>query len=132
MSATGQQALARWSLRANATFSIASALTLTVFSSPLSKHFSVAPALLIAVAVGLLSFAATLLAVAAAATINRRVLIAIIAADLGWVLGSAVLIALAPPGLSSVGRWLVIAVAAAVLGFALAQIAGLRRLGEGR
>lgn len=124
----GGEALARWSLRANAAFSAASGLVFIVFSNPVSAQFSVHSNLVAVVAAGLLLFAAVLLAAASAKRVSQRALKAFIVADLSWVVASVPLVVLSPAGVSGTGHALVIAIAIAVLGFAVAQAAGLRRL----
>jgi len=127
------QLLLRNALIANALFSALSGLALVGFGESVSQWMGVAPPwLLRTVGAGLLAFAAFLFWEARRAVLNpARALLATLA-DLGWVMGSVVLLLLPIATFSSVGRWTVALVAAVVLIFALLQLAGLRTLTRNR
>ena len=84
----------------------------------------------IARAVGalLVIYAAALLYNAARATVSRAEAVGAVALNVGWVLGSALVILAGP--LTPVGNLAVAAVAAAVLLFTMLEIVGLTRLRE--
>ena len=86
-------------------------------------------ALLIAVGGGLVGFAAAIVAALAHPPVVRRASHAVIFADAGWVLGSALVIV--GDLLTVAGDRLVAAVGVMVSGFAVAQAVGLRRAGPG-
>jgi hypothetical protein len=75
----------------------------------------------------LLAFSIALVALSFARRVPMIFVRAIIAADLAWVLGSAVLLVMYPASLSSTGTVLVVDVALVVLAFAVIQAVGLRR-----
>ena len=77
---------------------------------------------------GLVLYAAALLWNARRATIARGEVVVAVLLNVGWVIGSAVLIAFGP--FTTLGNVAVAAVALAVLGFTLLEIVGLRRLSE--
>ena len=73
-------------------------------------------------------YAAALLCNAARATVSRAEAVAAVVLNVGWVLGSALVILAGP--LTLVGNLAAAAVAAAVLLFALLEVVGLTRLRE--
>jgi len=121
----------------NAGFSALSGLVLIVDGGPLAPWLLTRPAMLglsastwlIGLGIALLPFAL------AVGFVARRKLLkpvpAIIAADIGWVAGSALLVAFGSHLLTATGIGAVVAVAAIVAGFAFFQYRGLRaaRLG---
>jgi hypothetical protein len=125
--------LLRRALIGNALFSLLSGLVLVGFSGSVSRWMgAVAPGLLQLTGAGLLGFAAFLFWEARRPTLRPdRALIATLA-DMGWVIGSAVVLLLPLPALSAAGRWAIVLVAAVVLLFALLQLAGLRALTRNR
>jgi hypothetical protein len=114
-------------LLANAAFSTVTGLAVLVFARPLAVTLGVDPAwLLPALGVGLLLFALDLVRTARRPT--PRYALWISALDFAWVLGSALLLAVAPHELTTVGRWVVAAVALFVASFGVAQVRGVARL----
>jgi hypothetical protein len=79
------------------------------------------PALLDALAVGLLAYAGALVVAAQRPLVGRRTLIAFTIADAAWVAGSVVVLWVFWAELAPVARLLVIAVAVVVEGFATLQ-----------
>jgi hypothetical protein len=86
------------------------------------------PGIARAVGAGLLVFAAALLWNAARATVSRGEALLTVVLNIGWVLGSAVVIVDGP--LTLVGNLAVAAIAAAVVLFTVLEVVGLRRLRE--
>ena len=111
---------------------VASGLTgvlLLVAAGPVSTLIgNAAPGIARLVGAGLVLYAAALLWNARRATIARGEVVVAVLLNVGWVIGSAVLIAFGP--LTTLGNVAVAAVALAVLGFTLLEIVGLRRLSE--
>jgi hypothetical protein len=109
---------------------VASGLTgvlLLVAAGPVSTLIgNTAPGVARVVGALLVVYAAALLSNARRATIARGEVVVAVFLNLGWVVGSAALIALGP--LTAIGNVAVAAVALAVLGFTLLEIVGLRRL----
>ena len=110
--------IVRRALLANAAFSTLTGTLTLLLQEPLSQHLGLPPGpWLPAVGAGLLLFAGLLLwSVRRGPT--RRDLLAFVAGDWAWVLGSLALVLLAPDLLSADGRVLVslLAVPVAVLG----------------
>jgi hypothetical protein len=102
---------------------------LVVGAGPLADIMGLpGPGLARVVGAGLLVFAAALLWNAARATVSRAEALVTVVLNVGWVVGSAIVIVDGP--LTVVGNLAVAAVAAAVLVFAILEAIGLRRLGE--
>jgi len=110
--------IVRFALLANATFSTLTGILALVLHEPLSRHLGLAPGpWILAIGAGLLLFAGLLLwSVRRGPT--RRDLVAFVAGDWAWVLGSMALVLCVPDLLSADGRVLVslLAVPVAVLG----------------
>ena len=111
---------------------VASGLTgvlLLVAAGPVSTLIgNAAPGVARVVGALLVVYAAALLWNARRATVARGEVVVAVLLNIGWVAGSAALIALGP--LTVLGNVAVAAVAIAVLGFTLLEIVGLRRLSE--
>jgi uncharacterized membrane protein len=123
--------LLRRALGANALFSASTGLLLTGAPDWTAALLGdVASWILRLIGVGLLLFAAFLVWVARRPTPPAAYAMLATGADLGWVAGSAVLLAF--PVLSTTGGGLVAGVAGVVLVFALLQGAGLRALTHNR
>lgn len=121
---------ARAALLANAAFSGVSGVALAVVARPIASLLGVDAAwVLVAIGVGLVGFAAQLVATARATPIDPDRVKLVIGADLAWVVASAALVAWGP--LAPAGEALVVAVAAVVLGFAVLQASAIRRPDRG-
>lgn len=119
--------LLRRSLQANAVFSGLSGLVLLFAAGPISSLLGINQrAILIAIGVGLVLYAAGLLRNAQRAVPDPKEASIAVAMDLAWVVGSGIVIALGI--LTAAGNWVVAIVADIVLLFAILQFVGIRRL----
>lgn len=117
----------RNALRANATFSGLSGALLIAAGEPLGRFLGVTSIYLVGTGVNLLAFAAALAHFAGRPTLSRPIALAIVAADLGWIVAAGLLI---PFGVFTPhGAIAALAVSGVVLCFAALQWVGLRRLG---
>jgi len=113
-------------LRANGVFSIMCAVDLLLFSTPIAKAMgAVAPWILQVMGVGLVIWALSLAWVSSRPVINQTLVKAIVIADLGWVLGSAVLLVELPGVFSVLGSMVLVVVALIVLVIAVLQAKAL-------
>jgi len=121
-------AFLRAALRGNAAFSTLSGLAALVFAGPLAPWLGVPDAApwLRALGVGLVAFAAGLVWLASREEVPSGTAWGVVAADLGWVLGTVPLVA--ADLLSRPGDWLAVGIADFVLLFAVLQAVGIRRL----
>ena len=116
-------------LRLNAFFSGASALFLLAAGPWVAAQLGLAGTMPVYVAAGLLAvFALQLGNIVRTREIRSLEITAIILGDLAWVAGSAVLVVLFYPSLTTMGVLLVDLVAIVVLFLAIQQIRGLRAL----
>ncbi|MBI2516151.1 MAG: SRPBCC family protein [Opitutae bacterium] len=117
----------RAALLGNAAFSLLSGVSFVIFAAPLAAFVSAAsqPAVFRLVGLGLLVFAGLVGALGRRARPDPWLALGVSFADLVWVLGSAVLLALAWSQLTAGGAALTAGIAAAVLGIALAQLRGI-------
>ncbi len=121
-----QPQLAR-TLRVNATFSATTGVTMLLLARPVAERLGFEwPWVLFFIGVGLLLFAADLALLSRKDPIPRPRTILIIAADVGWVLGSALLLLGWPQLFNSLGRWVVLGVALVVTLFAVLQTGALK------
>lgn len=113
-------------LIANAASSAMTGVALVAGAAPLSGWLGIPAWLSIAVGIGLLAFAVSVAFVARnpRPTAVRQV----IAADVAWVVGAAVVIVGFPGSMSTAGLWALGIVTVAVADFAIFQTAGLRRM----
>jgi hypothetical protein len=119
-------------LQGNAAFSTISGLGVAVASRPLAEFIGLAyPLALVIIGIGLLPFAAFVFGATMKDRIDRRQAITIIAMDLSWVIGSAIILLANWPPLTVAGKWTVGLLAEAVFTFAVLQMIGLRRLNKG-
>ena len=110
-----------FTLLGNATFSTLSGIAFLVAAPGLAKFAGMAhPNILRIIGAGLLLFAADLIFTALRGIKPAKVLI-FIAGDFAWVIGTILLLTLAPQALSPQGRWAAGAIAAVVLVFGLLQ-----------
>ena len=128
--------LLRLSLMVDAVASGATGLLLAALPAPLGALFGLPPALLLAVGLFFLPYAAAVAFVATRAAPLRRAVQAIILLNVVWVADSLLFAALSGPllGLAPgpLGIAFVVAQALLVLGFAVLQALALRRAGGGR
>lgn len=128
-----RSSILRGALVANALFSLASGLLFVLGSGTVATWLgNVPPWMVAAVGSGLVAFAVFLIWEARQVTLRAAQALWITLADVGWVLGSIVLLLLPGVPLSVTGRWMVGLVAVVVLGFAILQIIGLRALTRNR
>ncbi|MEP3276304.1 MAG: SRPBCC family protein [Stappiaceae bacterium] len=125
--------IARWFLGGNAVFSSVCGLTLISAAGPVSEILlsdsgSPGPLILRLLGVGLLIFALDLALMAANKYVSRREVVLIVLADLGWVVGSALLVFDFGDLLTSGGKTVVELVAVIVGVFALGQLVGSLRI----
>ena len=118
--------LLRNSLRANAAFSAVSGLASLSAAGTLADFIGVpSPEPVLAVGVHLLLFAGLLVFLASRAALSVAIVIAVVAADIGWVLATLGVIYV--DLFTRAGAALALAIASIVLSFALLQWLGLRR-----
>lgn len=109
-------------LRANGIFSIACAVDLLLFSAPIAKAMgAVAPWILQAVGVALVLWALSLMWVSSRPVIHQTLVKGVVVADLGWVLGTIVLLIALPGVFTALGSLMLVGVAFVVLVIALLQ-----------
>lgn len=118
--------LLRRSLKSNAVFCGISGLTMTTAATPLGAFLGVDNVPLVVVGIALALYAPLLFWRAAQHPISITEAWIAIAGDLGWVAGSAALIAMGV--FTRNGAWLVAGVADIVLLFAVLQYLGLRKM----
>lgn len=113
-------------LTANAASSGVTGVALVAGAAPLSGWLGIPAWLSVVVGAGLLVFAVSVVRVARnpQPTGVRQV----IAADVAWVVGAAVVIVGFPESMSTAGLWALGAVTVAVADFAVFQTVGLRRM----
>lgn len=118
--------LLRASLRGNAAFSTLCAGVALAYATPLAQTLGIpSPALLTALGVQLLAFAALLLVLASRPAIPLRWAWAVVAADVLWVLGTIPLVL--GETLTRSGIWSALGIADVVAIFAFLQALGIRR-----
>jgi len=124
-----RQRLLRIALRCNGIFSLVSGALLVILNREivhllgLAEGNSLAP-----IGISLLVFAGLLFMGARKSNLNVAYARVVVLMDLAWVLGSYILVFLAP--FSSPGKWIVAIVAEFVLAFAIAQWLGIRRIAK--
>lgn len=122
----------RHALRANAVFSLTTGLLALLASSAVASWMGAFQTLEILILGGqLLLFAAWLFWLSRRGSIPQWQVILVLVLDVGWVVGSALLILSAPASLTVAGKWAIIGVADLVGLFALFQLIGLVRLRNG-
>lgn len=116
-------------IRADGLFSGFSGLLLMAAAAPLAAFLGLStPWVLAAIGVTLLLYAADLWTIAAQKPISRRLTIAVITADVAWVLASWAIILTGWPALTTPGAWAVAIVSDVVILFAILKYVGLRRM----
>ena len=127
MTETDSSHFLRASLRGNAMFSTISGLTFAVANSPIAKFLGDLPPMLVAsTGIQLLLFAAALVWLASREQISKPLAIAVIAADLLWVVGTVVVVY--TDALTRGGAIAAVIVADVVLLLAVLQLIGVRRM----
>ena len=126
----GKQKLLRMALLGNAIFSTMSGLTLLAAEKPVVQILGLPGGTqLFSLGVGLLVFALILILFARKAPIKPSNAWIVVILDVAWIIGSYLLLFVAP--LSTSGKWVVGVVAEVVLIFALVQWLGIRRIQKG-
>ena len=119
--------LLRYSLRGNALFSTGCGLAALALAQPLAEALGIPdPRTLTSLGAQLLVFAALLVWLAPRAGIRPAFALAVIAADVLWVVGTIPVVYAG--GLTPAGNWTAIAIAEVVGLFAILQYLGLRRM----
>ncbi len=118
--------LLRYSLRANAAFSSVCGVASLASAAPLAASLGIPePALLTGLGVQLLLFAGLLMLLASRPVIRPSLALAVVAADVLWVVGTVPLVL--SGALSTAGNWTALAIADVVALFAVLQYVGIRR-----
>ncbi len=113
-------------LRANGVFSVMCAVDLLLFSTSIAQAMgAVAPWILQGLGVALILWAVSLVWVSSRPVINPTLVKAIVIADLGWALGTAVLLIELPGVFSALGNIMLVGVALVVLVLGLLQAKAL-------
>ena len=116
-------------LKANSTFSMATGVLMLILNPWVGELTGVPSAWLATVGAGLLVFALVVRRIAHDPP-NRNDVIAVIAADLLWVVGAVILIVGFPDALTTPGKWVLGVASVIVLDFTALQLIGLARLGR--
>lgn len=113
-------------LRANSIFSMMCAVDLLLFSTSIAQAMGdVAPWILQIVGVALVLWALSLIWVSSRPSINQTLVKGVVIADLGWVLGTAVLLIELPEVFTALGSIVLVGVALIVLVIGLLQAKAL-------
>lgn len=119
----------RMGLRANAVFSGLSGIVFLVGFNLIGSFIGVVlPVLFILLGVGLLLFSLSLFRMGAQSELNPQEAVVVSLMDIGWVLGSIILLVWPNLPITLEGRWLIAIVADIVAIFAIWQLIGIRRL----
>ena len=113
-------------LRANSAFSLTSGAVLVFGALVLDDLLGVPAGWLAALGVGVVAFGLLVRRLSEPDPVARAAALAVIAADISWVLGTAVVLLGFPDLLSVVGKWVFGIVGVFVLDFALLQTLGLK------
>ncbi len=128
----GRGALLRISLWGNAFFSLASGIVFVGWAQTVSVQLGLVPAVYLVIGVGLLPFGAVLLWLALQRLPSPAFVLPVIVSDIGWVVGTAILLAGWSTLFTSLGRNVALAIAAAVAVFAVLQASGVLRMTANR
>jgi len=121
--------LIKKALQANATFSGVSGVVMIAGRHWFSQLFGpVTPTIFAAIGAGLIVYAGWLVLVARRQAIDVREVWTAVLADLGWVIGTAILLAAQPLWLSLSGTIVAALIGAVVAAFAIVQWYGLKQL----
>ena len=114
-------------MRSNAIFCDVSGFVMVLAAKSLSQFLGLQnPAILVGLGIGLIAWALLLFWGSAQEEVPNWLARLAIDGDLAWVLGSAVLLFLPAPALSTAGKWTIAVVADIVLVFAIWQFFALR------
>jgi hypothetical protein len=121
--------LLRRALQADGLFGgIASGVLCIVGANPIASFMGLANSLpILVIGVVLIAWGIALLTLSSRPIIDRRFVMAVIAANGVWMLASYIILAADLFGLTTGGRWAVLIVADVVLLFTIAEFIGLRR-----
>ena len=114
-------------LRVNSVFSVVSGAGLALGANALDEALGVDAIWLVAVGIGVVLFGIAVGRIAARKPIPRRAVRGVIAADLAWVIGAAVIIVGFPDMLSTAGKWTLGILSAFVLDFVILQGVALKQ-----
>ncbi len=114
-------------LNANAAFSTATGIVLIAAAAPIADWAGIPAWIPVVLGAGLLPFAAFVRR--AARKLHRESVMWVLAADVAWVVGVAVLAMAAPSAISTASLWALIAITIAVAAFAGLELMGLRKIG---
>lgn len=114
-------------LAANALFSATSGLVLIAARGALAAEIPAPPWLFVALGIGLLGFAVQLAAMVLRPALARRLALAVVASDVGWVVVTSAALAVFYARVSTPGIALIVAVNAVVAVFALVQYRAFAR-----
>lgn len=114
-------------LRTNAGFSLLSGAVLALGSTVLDDILGVPAVWLAALGIGVAAFGVVVHRLSATDPVSRTAAGFVIAADLAWVVGTAVVLVGFPDLLTTAGAWTFGVVGLAVLDFAVLQALGLRQ-----
>lgn len=120
--------LLRTTLTVNAVVSGLAGIATAAFSGLLAEPLGIPWPVLLVVGLALLPFVALLWRFARAEDLGPRQAHVAITGDVAWVLASAVVLAVSPSGLTTLGHWVIAVVAVGVADFALLEWMGARRL----
>lgn len=125
--------LLRRTLYGNAVFSVVSGAALALFATSLARASVAAPGLglstvIALLGIGVVGFGAICWFIASRPEMPVALARIVLWADIGWVAGSALLLALAGPALTGWGFALIIGLAVVVADLAIFEWLGLRRL----
>jgi cellulose synthase/poly-beta-1,6-N-acetylglucosamine synthase-like glycosyltransferase len=99
-------------LRINSIFSFASGLSMLLFSKHLNAFMQISNKIVLPViGINLIIFGASVMCIAQRLLPNKKLVSAITLLDIAWVIGSLLLVALQPFGVSSAGNILILVVA---------------------
>lgn len=115
-------------LRANATFSVISGVVLALGAIPIGRRVEVPPIVVAAIGAALIPFALFVWRTAARSSLPGAR--GVLAADIAWVLGAAIVVLGVPDTMNSVGVSALVLITVVVADFALFEWVGLRRSGR--
>ena len=125
---TKPDTLLRGSLKANATFSMASGVLGTVLAAPIAEFMGLPTTAVLVVAIGVVMFGVLILLNARRETVRIAEARLTVIADIAWVIGAATLIFLFPDLMTTGGKLLLGGISVIVAVFAVLQSIGLRSM----